>query len=487
MQNPTSIRYSQFIQEVIQYRTSDVLIGLAQIDQKFNEGRIEQGRDFSITPWGIALIARESILHGDDSKVAAVLQEVDIRRLHQILDNTYDGPQVNPGLTDSASGILFRIGFEQFQFQESEFEELARSVVIFRDVLESMSDSKISLPEVESLFGMPIEEAVSAAIALYCILQGTKGLWSDSYLDEPELQILFNHVDKDSVRSLRNHLTANCSTLKLDHGDVASRFPVPEHLNRYGYNPLAKHPLVELADGRIVAPQPRLILWRMSLTSLSYLGSEKIRDFMSHLGGVIETYVGRLLHLTEGAQICGSIPWGSNSNDGESTDWFYILPNCVVLVEVKSARVSVSVRAGSPTLVEDLKVPMDRARKQLNSTYQRLLESHPSLDFIPRNRPVIGLIVTAGSIRTINGREISNQLEPCDFPVLTVSLRELEYATPRPSKDIGGALVKIAFDAELKTWALSTSLGKFVEYADNEILDRASSRLSILSFQEDEL
>ena len=486
MTDPNSFRYSDFIQEVTRFRTSDILVGLASIDRKYNEGIIEPGRDFSITPWGVALIARESILHGDESKEPVVLLEEDIRRLHQILDNTYDGPQVNPGLTDTATGITFRIGYEQFQYQESEYEEITRSVALLRVALESIPESKITPGMVNSLFGMPLEEAITATVVLYIILQGVTGIWSDDYLDLPQLAELFHYVSKDSVKTLRIHLTASYSSHKLHYDEVALRFPVPEHLYRYGYNTLVKYPLVELPDGRIVAPQPRLILWRMSVSSLSYLGSEKISDFMSHLGDLIEAYVGQLLNLTIGAQISSAVPWGANANEGESTDWFFILPECVVLVEVKSARVSVSVRAGSSTLVEDLKVPLNKARKQLKATYQRLVEGHPSLDFVPRDRPVIGLIVTAIPIRTINGREISSQLEPCDFPVLTVSLRELEFATPRLSSELGEALVKIAFDEELKTWALSTSLGRFVKYADNEILDRASSLLPILSIQEHE-
>ena len=486
MPEPTSIRYSQFIQEVSQYRTSDILAGLAAIDPKFNEGRIGEGKDFSITPWGIASIARESILHGSESSEPVDIQEADIRRLHRILDNTYDGPQVNDGMTDSATGILIRLGFEQFQYQESDFEEITRSVALFRDALESMSDSKLTSSLIDSLFGIPLEEAIIAAIVIYCILQVTEGLWADTYLDKPEFQELFELVSKDSVKSLRVHLTADYTVLREHFNQVASRFPVPEHLKRYGYNPLAKYPLVELPDGRIVAPQPRLILWRMSVVSLSYLGSDKIENFMANLGDVIEIYVGQLLQLTDGAQIQGSVPWGSHSSDGESTDWFYILPDCVVLVEVKSARVSVSVRAGSSSIVDDLKVPLDKARKQLKSTHQRLLDGHPNLEFVPMDRPVIGLIVTMGPIRTVNGRELTSQLEPCDFPVLTVSLRELEFATPRASSELGDALKKIAFDPELITWAFSTSLGKFVEYKDNEILDRASSKLPILSWRLEE-
>jgi hypothetical protein len=374
---PSRVRYSDFRKAVLQYRPSDLLTALAKLSPDISAPDADKNDWHRLSPYGIAAMARESVLYGNEKLKARAIGEPEILKLHAIFTASYDGPQVNKKIKDSAVGITMRISYEQFRFQESDFEELTRCVAVFRHALSATQDARITSEEVDSLLGVPLEEAISAGIALNCLMAGTRGIWVDEFADEPSLQELFKVVTPESVVRLKDELTLDISAIRKNFQQVNGANPVPEHLDRWGYNPLVAFPLVKLPNGEVVAPLSRLILMRLSVTSLCYAGSKIDRNFPSKLGKVVETYVGQLLNLVRGdREVRPEVKWGTGDHEGKSIDWFLILPNCVLLIEVKIANFSIRVRAGDPASVKDIRDRFDQARSQINSTFEKFEEDH---------------------------------------------------------------------------------------------------------------
>jgi hypothetical protein len=95
-----------------------------------------------------------------------------------------------------------------------------------------------------------------------------------------------------------------------------------------------------------VVPVPLVLLRKASPLGIFYAGVEKWgQSFCDE--PLFEAYVGRQLQLLPGAMILPEIIY--SKPERRSVDWFVILENLVLLVEVKSTRPSEQVRIGGPS------------------------------------------------------------------------------------------------------------------------------------------
>ena len=129
-QRPPSITYEQFIHEVRRFNTADLVAAIAALDPKWSEVGSGPEQWVVMSPWGLAAIARESLLHGNVHRRSRPIGETDIRRLHALFASTYGRREDE--LRDSSLEIVTRHVHEQFPFQESDFEELTRTVARHR-------------------------------------------------------------------------------------------------------------------------------------------------------------------------------------------------------------------------------------------------------------------------------------------------------------------------------------------------------------------
>lgn len=110
-----------------------------------------------------------------------------------------------------------------------------------------------------------------------------------------------------------------------------------------------------------------------------------------------------------------------------------ILPNLVILVEVKSRRLGPAARAGDAGLFTSLADTLGGARKQLSRTVDNLADGHPAFSHIPTDRPMLGLIVTAEPFHTGSAYLLDHDVAVIpggslrDVPVAAVSAREVEW------------------------------------------------------------
>jgi hypothetical protein len=463
--------YSAFIQAVRRYRPSDLLPALAAFsaEQERNDNRREYAKS---PPWGVAAAAKESLLHGNEHRVAGLPLDV-VPRLMKSFNQTHDSTEDS----NTVEGILTRIAYEQFPYQESTFEELTRTQAMLVDTpLPAIAGSDVA--DWESALGMSLEDAIGGTFLLWTWAIHNAGRIDLSLADAPHMQEVFTIFPRSAVEGVASRLTA---TQQQAQGNYRAQSSLPPHLERYAYNPLIKTPLVDLGKDGIVAPQTALIPRTVTPSGLFYLGIETWGTTLPRqLGYRVEAYVGRQLRSIEAFQVHAEIVYGKPEQ--RSVDWLVVTPRVVILVECKSRRLTQDARAGGDTLVAEVVNRLDEARGQINRSAKQIQDRLDAFRHIPGDRPMIGLIVTSDPFYMSNTPFLGKHLRQADIPTLYASMRELEHLVSLPPEQIALTLLSIATDAERATWHLGSAL-KDAPHHQNTILDAAWQKLSWVSEQ----
>lgn len=453
-------RFRDVRQAVRAYRPTDLVPALARVACTVSDPEADSlDRWRRLSPWGLAALARESLLHGTEHRPARRVADEDVHSLHNRFAFAYD-PRPRSE-QDVVLGILARTAHEQFPYQESDGEELARSYNLLWRALPLADTTLLTPATVNRLVGGPLVEVMRATQLLYGAVQSNRGLWISGWWTTPEANELTAETPAARVLDLADRLTADMPAMREDHRNVPG---APPHLLRYDYNPLERHPLALLPNGDVVAPMPRLVLTRMSPRGLYYAGiAEFGGGFPDDLGKAVEQYVGLLLESVPGAHIEGEIEYRKGAL---TVDWFWHHHDTLVLVEVKGMRPTLGARIGAPGFPHGLAERLGVAVNQLNRTASLLDQPHPELRHLPTTTNRIGLIVTAEPIYVANSPDMRQYLVAGTMPTLVVSLRDLERLVALDADTIFTALAAIGADPELQTWPLPMALGKTVKNSD---------------------
>lgn len=379
-------------------------------------------------PWGLAVAARESLLYGNEHRSARVDHKALTKLMHKF--------QIAMSLSDedrSAENLLIRLPtrlmYEQFPYQEPMFDELARSHAWMVEGLSDVETKVITEDSIAAMLdGVPLREAIGATFFLQvgALLNG--GVYKQSWLDRSDFVDALKVYSRSSIEKTAARLT---TTLHGFRAAFANRQDKSISIARFDYNPLVATPFVDLDDGP-VAPSNQLILRTVTPAGLYYAGqAEHGKAFSDDLGGLFEHYIGRQLGLIHDAEVLPEISFGKGGGL-KSVDWFVILPQLVILVEVKLRRLGIAERAGDAVLMEKLKDTLGKARTQLTRTVEHLSEGHAAFAAIPTDRPMLGMIVTAEPYYTgpaflfDQGLSVIPGGSLADIPVAAVSARDIE-------------------------------------------------------------
>lgn len=455
--------YSEFRQMVRRYRPSDLIPALAGYSaEAFREG--EWPDPTRNPPWAIAAIARESILYGNDHRHTPV-DKGTVRKLVRAFNNTYD--KVN-----GTAAILTPLAYEQFPYQESPIEELSRAHALFED------PTLGTAPDWSEVFGMPLYEAVRAAFALRVWVTRMGGRFDPALMDLAHMQEVFETVaPREQIEKIVDALTTTVGVAKEMNNAVPG---LDRSLQRSEFNPVAARPLVDLGERGIWAPQVMLVDRAMYPINLYYRGVDTWGDdFARALGARTEAYVGKQLSLvaSEG-DLHSEIVYKLGKSEVKSVDWIWVTPQAVILVECKSARLTLGARAGDPTLPTIAERYLTKAREQLDRTANLISARTPPFDQFPDDRPIVGLAVTCEPFylgnSTLNEYGIRSTI-----PSVSLSLRELEQWVCFPASDVVGKLLEILNDPERRTWLFGVALGELPD-TPNPILEASWKKSEFL-------
>lgn len=383
------VSFRRFVRSVRRFGPSALLPEVAKIGAeqslRHREGahHYYDGRS-GVTPWALAAIARESLSATERGRLAS---QDDVRRLCNLYANLED--PISESTDSSVDQFFVRLGFEQFRWQISEFEELSRSRALLVEAAAQVPGADLLSEETwQERLGCSVAEFVSIGFFLYVWAAQHEGVVDLSFMDLPHFAPVLERHPRDRVELLLGtRLAATIPELR----DLESPRIVEENVAEHRFNPLAARPLVKMRDGRLLAPHPLLLLQRLGVNGLYYdcVGEP---GFTEQLGDVFEYYVGSNLRLIQDATVVPEVDLGSRH--GESVDFIVLLPNVTLLVEVKASRLTERARAGLDNLEADRKRTINRAQSQIDRTNNLRQAGHPALDFIPADKPVRGLIIT---------------------------------------------------------------------------------------------
>lgn len=458
------IRFADFRQIVRRFRPSNLLPVLASLATS------QEGPPFSIQvlrtapPWAIATAARESIIWGNEYRNAHVTSD-DLRTIFNAHNNVDDVAG-----NDSVHSLLTRIAYEQFPYQESVFEEVSRTHALLVDGIGSIDAEVLGDDAWNRLLGAPLGQVVGATFFLHVAASQNAGWVDRSWLDRPGLEPLYNMWPRQVVDDRLDQLTSTFREFREAYESVPHP---PAGAERYAFNPLTARPFVRMPDGRLLAPQPNLILRTASPGGLYYPGIAEFGEaFGRDLGRLAERYVGeQLSSLGTGVELYPEIRYGRPEK--KSIDWFLVLPSAVIMFEVKSARFGLLERAGVQGFEVRAQELLNKALRQLGRTNDALDSANTAFSHIPPDRQRVGVIVTAEPHYLANSPWMRENLNRAPFPTIVASLRDVEHLCCLPLDGIEKQLVEIANDAERSTWNLGNALKDVPEEARNTVLDAA--------------
>jgi hypothetical protein len=426
-------------------------------------------------PWALAGLVKASICHGNAYRSTPVRPNDILMGCH-MYNNLVTHELHQPGL-NSGFNILARIAYEQFPYQESIFEEMARPQLFFSDYSGRKQLEVISEESLTELLGAPVRTAVAVALILYAGAQKNVGFFDPAWLDQPNFTEVLKVVPRERILAVIDSVFVN--SIEQFKQQATEAPPLP-YLERYLFNPLTARPLLRLRDGRLLAPVLQTIGRKLSPIELYYFGIKRWGEaFARDMGELLEDYIGRQLASMPGVDVHPEVAYIEKRDVLNSIDWIVVFDDLVLLVEAKATRTPAAARAADVTAQGTYQATLGKAFKQINRTYRALQAKVPAFDHIPKDRPMLGLVATLDPWYMANSmaREF---LPATDIPTMVASAREVEHLVGiGQRRPVSGVLSEIMRpDDERRTWELSTALGAFDEPADrNPLLDEAWARL----------
>lgn len=447
-----SPKYSAFTQAVRAYRPNQLIPLIARMTARIdpNYRGFEAVRD--LPPWVMAAMARESVVQGNEFR-NIVATEQDVRRLIQLHHEVFIVPKES-----TLTSIIGPTVHEQFWWQMSLFEEQTRTISVFDD--QAYGEHL----DWTSVLGVPLVDAIRAGFILGLAVNLNGGRWvADSlapFYEDPRSAQL---PPREAVERVAVTLTATVDQLR-DEGRAYDERPGKDlELAKHPLNPLMGHPLVDLGAVGVWAPVGPLVHRAFLPSALYVRGAQEWRgDFTQQLGRRHERYVGDLFRSV-GHALSGELPYGKGGGN-KTVDWIWVTPDAVVLIECKSAGLSLDSLAGGGNFSELVSRYIGRGRQQIQTTARHIKARTRGLEGIPADRRIVGLVVTSDPFFFANAKLPEYDLVEYETSTLVASVRDIEHLTSLPSDQAIATLIEIFDDEERSRWDLGQALrGKPVE------------------------
>ena len=416
--------YYAFRQRVRRHRRTDLLKAAAALNVQLERAEFydEPSPDPSdyLQPFNLAGVARTALIAANDHRTKPVTI-IDLRDMCAMYFNIVDGPNSDKGLDHrSLRSILNPLVYEQATYQSSVAYDVGRSLSLLIDHAGTCS----SAPRPDAWaghLGVPLELFLRLGFAMYVAALSNGGVINREVLRMDHVAPIFTPLTADEGLEIISRWFAATPEKLRDVGAAAE----VRGAERWSFNPLVEKPMVALPSGDYVMPSPRLVVDRITPTSLYFIGLAGFGgSFSDSLGCLFQEYVGTQLRLLHHAEIRPEITYGSPAK--KTIDFFVITPEVVLLVEAKASRPTEETRFGTPPGDADVKKKIGKAYSQIDNTAHLLRAGHRDLAAIPNDRPLCGLVVTLEPFHLINTVVYGDLLTPPSVPTAVASSSEFE-------------------------------------------------------------
>jgi hypothetical protein len=363
-------------------------------------------------PWANAHIARLALSNGTDfnRKPASEADVIAFKNAYHALDPDFERGDV--------WSMLTRMLHEQLPHQTNPAMETGRSWLLYGEQL-----PRCAAFDWEQVFDIPLDRRMRAAFVLWGVLLSNRGQINPSAIgDQLAKDPRASQQVIDDVSTVIEDLTLGADQYRSVYHKGWEPSRAPELTD---WIPLDRHPLVRLPSGVIVAPSVPHLMRTAQSESFYYRGIEHWGPtFAQKLGPRVEEVAGIDLDLLADVDLIREISYRHSGGESRTVDWIAVFPECVLLIECKSARLTIGALQSMATEKADLERHIGKAAGQLSRSAQAIADGIPALARVPQGVPVYGLVVTAEHIPLANAGHGRFKFE-CDIPFEVVPLREL--------------------------------------------------------------
>jgi hypothetical protein len=340
----------------------------------------------AVTTSSLAGVARTCIRGSNEFRDAAVTAETVAMLCNQFVQ--IDDPDIVADDCVDISRLIAKIMHEQAPAQYSQLENLGRTLSVLLDHRDGVTGAPTD-DEWRSLLGVDLQQYMRIGFATLAAVINHGGSITREILTSQDYGAIFGTTAvADAAAVLDRHFIGDLKTLQAQCATQEAAFRGRE---KWTFNPLSDRPLINI-DGDLVAPVPHYLIEKITTTGLYYVAAHTWGNtFTTALGAMFERYVGTQLDLL-GVPVHPEIVYGSPER--RTCDYVAVFDDVVLLVEAKSARPTLDVRMGNDGAEEELEHKIGHARKQLMTTAAMISAEHAAVAHIPKDRPMVGLVVT---------------------------------------------------------------------------------------------
>ena len=420
--------YDQLVSEVRRYSSRELLALFARETSSIAHDLVFGGDKLQAMrrkPWTYARLARIALLAGSDLHRRKVVAGV-VERLRDADFELSPTDDVDPSM------MLNRLASEQYLVQQSPRIELSRAWLLFGKETENFVPLDWT-----PVLGCGLDRYIRTLFALYVLLIQQGGRFQLAQLQDPELLHVIEWASSPSeFQAVLAEMTCTSDSARLAAGIVSRHgLRIPE----YGFNPLVSKPFIDVGAGNLVAPCVPLVILAGYSSNLYYRGLRHWgTSFTDELGLKYQWYVGELLAALKPRGLLPEVVF--NSGQDRSVDWIVVLAECVLLVEVKSARITVGA-LNEETAYQEM---LDRLRhgvEQIETTEALVASGDKHFAHIPRDRPHFGMVVTSEDL-WFAGFEEGLDGHDSQVPFEVLSVRDLEGVVSAWGHDDGSKVVE---------------------------------------------
>jgi hypothetical protein len=195
--------YKDFVDHVRRFDQESVLDAVVAAALKLPRRMDEDPSRYQrTTPWALAAVVKASLCNGNPHRSTPMRARDLILACH--MHNNLHPEELDHPHLGSPLAIMVRIGYEQFPYQESMFEELARAEAFFNGYTGSKPLTVITDERLAELLGAPVREAAGVTILLHAGADINGGFFDPSWLDQSNFTPVLNVLPRDTILDVVN-------------------------------------------------------------------------------------------------------------------------------------------------------------------------------------------------------------------------------------------------------------------------------------------
>ena len=323
-----------------------------------------EGYDIPIANGTLAYLSMRLIEKSNDYRS----KDMTIDDLLVAVDMFFGLPDLFQECSDNPQSCLMRFGASQFDYDRENRNLLARTLIIYRDLWNTVSDaSQVNIDTaIQSFSGLTLHEIL--VLGLFFSGRAKDGRFGLEEMGEYPATI------KDCLTLDKQQTFVNWISCKYEEfrSRSVTDLPIRIEYEKFRFNPLCVKPIIipdrNLSPGFsqvYLTPIPTLIYGRVTrgiFFSLAdhFRESGDSNPFRSAFGVVFQEYVGLILKKALGEDnVQREWRYGLKGYSKDTPDWFVIKDGVAVLIEVKQAGLSLIAKQWGDT--EDIKKALKRS------------------------------------------------------------------------------------------------------------------------------